>query len=435
MKKIVLTGILLCCVIALSAQTYTISTLTKPVWAGHGFSGDGGPDTLATLSNPQGIAVDNKGNIYIADYSNARVRKIDTNGIITTFAGSAASGYAGDNGPATAAELSGPMRVACDDSGNVFITDNDYSVVRKVNTNGIITTYAGPPDFTAPYGIACDDSGNVFVSDDDYEILYKINSKGVISTIAGKYHIAGDSGDGGPATAALLNDPFAVTLDDSGNVYVIDNVEDDVRKINTKGIISHIAGGTSIGYDGDSIAADTAWTNATGLVTDKNGNMFLADENNGRVRMINKSGIIYTIAGTGDATKHNGDGGPATAASVGAPIDIAIDKQGNLYFVEGNFACVRKLTLNSLTGVNEISSNNSMTVFPNPFSTTSSIVFNTNGKHYIELDDVTGRKIESMQCTGKQYELNRSGLAAGVYFVRAYDEGMKYVATAKVVVQ
>jgi sugar lactone lactonase YvrE len=316
----------------------------------------------------------------------------------------------------------------------MYITDEEANVIRKVNTNGIITTYAGPPDFFSAYGIVCDHSGNVFVSDIIYETVDKIDSKGVISIIAGKHHLPGDSGNGGPATAALLDDPFAVTLDDSGNVYVTDNTVTDIRKINTKGIISEFAGVGGTGYNGDSIPADSAMLYTTGMVTDKNGNMFLADENNGRIRMINKAGIIYTIAGNGNNV-HTGDGGPSTAACVASPISIAIDKQGNLYFVEGGFACVRKLTLNTITGVSEINSNTSIAVFPNPFSTTTSIVFNTEGKHYLEVNDVTGRRMENIVCTSMQYELSRNDLATGVYFIRAYDEEMKYMATAKVVVQ
>jgi hypothetical protein len=428
------------------AQSYNISNLTKPVYGGRNYSGDGGPDTLAELNNPQGIAVDGKGNIYIADYGNNRVRKIDVNGIITTFAGDSVQGYSGDGGPANKAELFYPIFLAADKIGNIYISDNGNDRIRKVDTNGIITTFAGngiggsgghgdggqadTAEFSSVYGVAVGDSGNVFVSDISDARIRKINNKGIISTYAGGG--ASNLGDGGPATMAVLSDPWSVGADDSGNVYVEELANVRIRKIDNKGIINEFAGNGNYSYSGDGGPADSASIEANSMGCGAFGSVFIADGNNYRIRVVNSSGIISSIAGTGSIG--NSTGGPALLASFGSSSGVATDAKGNVYFVDGDYACVRMLSPIP-TSIAEKQENSFLHVFPVPFTTTANIVFSSGGKYYIEVDDVTGRKLENMECFGKQYVLSRNGLAAGVYFLRVYDAAKEFMATEKIIIE
>jgi uncharacterized protein (TIGR03437 family) len=202
----------------------------------YGYSGDGGPATSAQLYNPLGVAVDAAGNLYIADSANSRIRKVATNGIITTGAGSGSIGYSGDAGPATSAQLRGPSGVAVDAAGNLYIADAGNSRIRKVATNGIITTVAGngSPGYSGdggpatraqlylPLGVAVDAAGNLYIiTDSDYYVsrIRKVATNGIITTIAGNGS-PGYSGDGGPATSAQLDDTSGVAVDATGNVYV-----------------------------------------------------------------------------------------------------------------------------------------------------------------------------------------------------------------------
>jgi trimeric autotransporter adhesin len=234
-----------------------------------GFGGDGGPASAAQLWGGD-VATDAVGNLYIADGYNGRIRKVNTSGIITTFAGNGTVGYSGDGGPATVAALGSlstsgwsEMRLAADPYGNVYVYLFLYNKIRKIDTAGIITTYAGTgatsssgdgglataATFGLLYGIAADGSGNVFISDDTYKRIRKINSTGFISAYAGT-GMAGSAGDGGPATAAYLKNE-GISVDTCGNLYIADNGNQRVRKIDTSGIINTVAGTGAFGFSGD----------------------------------------------------------------------------------------------------------------------------------------------------------------------------------------
>jgi NHL repeat-containing protein len=189
-----------------------------------GYSGDSGLATDAQLSLLYGIAVDGVGNLFIADYSNARIRKVSTDGIITTVAGNGTRGYSGDGGPATAAQL-GPSGVAVDGAGNLFIAEIDNNSIRKVSPDGIITTAANAPQ---PYGVAVDGAGNLFISDTNHSRVLKVSPDGSVTSVAGN-GTPGYSGDGGLATAAQLNFPWGLAVDGAGNVYVADTANNVVR--------------------------------------------------------------------------------------------------------------------------------------------------------------------------------------------------------------
>ena len=349
-----------------------VSVITRPptnmvgiitTVAGNGsvtYSGDGGAATNASLNYPYGVVVDAFGDLFIGDFFNNRVRKVGANGIITTVAGNGAPAYSGDNGPATNASLYYPEDMALDASGNLFITDTFNNRVRKVNTNGIITTVAGNggsagysgdggPATNAKLGNPCDlafdASGNLFFSDYYNSRIRKVDTNGIITTVAGN-GTYGYSGDGGQATNASLAWPRGVTFDTSGNLLIADYRNNRVRKVNTTGIITTVAGGGT-SYPGDGGPA----TNASlyypqGLALDAADNLFITDGSHNRVRKVDANGIITTVAGNGIAG-YSGDGGQATNASLYNPTDVAFDTSGNLIIVDCNNNRVRKVNFNS----------------------------------------------------------------------------------------
>ena len=268
-----------------------------------GFSGDGGPATAALLFTPYGVAVDPTGKVYIADNFNNCIRIVNTNGIINTFAGIGSQtnhGSSGDGGPATAARLYNPTGVAVDAVGNVYIADSYNWKIRKVNTSGIISTIAGngttsfgadgcqatATGFNTCYGVAVDAIGNIYIPDYDNQRVRKVNTSGIITTIAGT-GTSGFSGDGGPSTAAQLNSPIGVGVDNIGNVYIVDQINQRIRVINTSGIISTIAGDGVQGYSGDGgVGSNAGLYHPYGVAADTEGNIYIADQNSQRVRKV-----------------------------------------------------------------------------------------------------------------------------------------------------
>jgi len=266
-----------------------------------GFSGDGSAATSAELNYPCAIAVDSTGNIYIADNGNNVIRKVSISGIITTIAGNGNAGFSGDGGLANAAELAAPAGVAVDNSGNLYIADYQNMRIRKVNTSGIITTIAGngtagysgdggvgtTAQLHYPLGVAVDASGNIFIADYANNAIRKLSSTGIISTIAGN-GTGSYSGDGGPAISATLFEPDGVAVDTSGNLYISDGENNRIRMINASGIISTIAGNGAEGYSGDGGLATSAELYTAAVALDLSGNVYIADNGNNRIRKVNK---------------------------------------------------------------------------------------------------------------------------------------------------
>lgn len=319
-----------------------------------GYTGDGGFASSAEINNPQDVFVDGSGNIYIADYGNHRIRKINTSGTISTIVGNGKSIDSGKVGLATLESVGGPWGVFVDAFGNIYVSDYTYSYIRKVNTNGIISTIAGtgiagyagdggPATSALIYsvgGIVADNMGNVYFTQSGNNCIRKIDTSGIISTIAGNGQTfdGNDSGDGGLATKAILNSPFALAIDGSGNIYVADAGMggNRIRKINKQGIISTIAGNGQGGYSGDGgPAIKAAFNSPVGVAVDGSGNIYIADLGNYRIREVNTAGIISTIAGS-DGEFSSGDGGPASAATFSSPTAIAVGSSGNIYVVDGN---------------------------------------------------------------------------------------------------
>jgi trimeric autotransporter adhesin len=321
------------------------------------FSGDSGPATAADINQPQGLAVDAAGNLYIADRGNFRVREVSPAGTISTYAGDGAFGITGDHGPATSAELSGPSGVAVDYNRNLYIADISGRI-RMVNAAGTITTAAGQTNitvsgdggpasfgqFTGPWGVTRDGSGNLYVADYTNNRVRKINPAGIITTFAGT-GVPGETGDGGPATSASVG-TFVTAADPLGNIYLADVAK--IRKVVTGGTISTVAGTGGFGYNGDNQPATSALLGSylPGLAVDSNFNIYISDWLNQRVRKVTAAtGVITTIAGTG-ASGYNGDNQPATSAQVSYPAGLALDSLGNLYIADYNNNRVRKLALN-----------------------------------------------------------------------------------------
>lgn len=278
------------------------------------FSGDGGLSDKAELACPVQLVFDADQMLYFVDHGNNRIRTVDQEGEINTFAGSGPAGvnlgsFAGDGGPAAEARLQEPTGLTIDAEGNVYVADRDNQRIRRIGRDGVITTFAGTdagfrgdggPAAKAklwdPYYLAFGPDGSLYVADNHNNRLRRIGPDGVITTIAGTGDAA-SSGDGGPANEASLNEPYGVAVDASGNVYVSESAGQRVRKIDAAGIISTVAGTGELGFSGDGGPATKAALNSpAGLAVDGEGNLYIADYDNGRVRLV-ENGVIRTIAG------------------------------------------------------------------------------------------------------------------------------------------
>jgi len=322
-----------------------------------GYCGDGGSAISAKLYYPTDVAIDVEGNIYICDAFNHVIRKVDTLGIISTFVGTGTAGYSGDGGPATSAKLFKPYRLALDTAGNLFIAEANNHLIRKVNTSGIISTFAGTgtagysgdggsatsAKLYNPAGVTLDAAGNLYIADCNNNVIRKVNTSGIISTIAGT-GTADYSGDGGPATSANLDQPTDLCIDASGNLYIADYSNNVVRRINTSGIINTFAGTGIPDYTGDGGPATSAKLFfPTGLEIDSFDNIFIGDASNNVIRKVNTSGIISTFAGTGTAG-YSGDGGSATMSQIsGSTSGLGIDIAGNLYIADRDNNVIREV--------------------------------------------------------------------------------------------
>jgi sugar lactone lactonase YvrE len=344
--------------------TGDIYTVAGNYAAGYGYSGDNGPATSATLDWPEDVTVDSSGNLYIADTDNNAIRKVViSTGIITTVAGDGTEGYTGNGGLATKAELNEPEGVAVDSSGDLYIADSEnYAIREVVASTGDISTIAGNGYFSysgdggpaasaqldEPLGMALDVFGNVYIADSDNYVIREVNvSTGTISTVAGngKY---GYTGDSGPATSAELEYPVGVAVDSSGDIFVSDFDSAVVREVSgVTGLIYTFAGTGDCDYSNDgSIATVAELCEPTGLTLDLSGDLYIADSDNARIREVNAAtNIITTVAGDG-TWGYFGDGGPATSAELDWPEGVALDTSGDLFIADTDNYVIREVSLN-----------------------------------------------------------------------------------------
>jgi sugar lactone lactonase YvrE len=399
-----------------------------------GYSGDGGPARKTELGNLQGIAVDASGNLYVADWRDNRILKVSSRRVITTVAGNGTFGYSGDGGPATAAELAHPSAVSVDNSGNLYIADVSNHRIRKVSSSGVISTVAGsgpvnPAEgshgnggfsgdggpaieakLNTPVGVAVDAVGNLYIADMGNFRIRKVSPTGVITTVAGNEFPSyagsdqesgptpelvspnsGYSGDGGPAINSQLNRPSRLSIDATDNVYFTDSGNERVRKISPVGVISTVAGDGERGDRGDGgdatsaqltepsgVAVDrfgviyfgdgfsirkvsptgiistlkTRMISVTDVAVDERRNVYTTDSIGGCVLKISSNGVVTVVAAKCDNFRgdfgDSGDGGAATRAQLGLPSGVAVDRVGNLYVADSYNARVRKVSPNGI---------------------------------------------------------------------------------------
>ena len=343
----------------------TISTVAGTGDAG--FNGDVITATTAQLNAPSGVAVKPSGQVYVADTTNHRVRLIDTSGVITTVAGTGVPGDSGDGGPASQAQLNFPYDVALDFSGQIYVADQQNHRIRMIDTSGVLTTVAGTgtpgangdggmatqAELTIPQAVTIDAAGRILIADTGNHRIRLIDTSGVITTVAGT-GAPGSNGDGGAATAAQLNFPGGIAIDEVGQIYIADTHNHRIRMIDTSGVITTVAGTGASGSNGDGGPATNAFLNfPAGLSFDSLGNLLVADQFNSRIRQIDTSGVITTVVGTG-APGFSGDNGPAGSARLRFPGGIAFDNAGNLFIADTTNNRVRRVTTSQPFPVSQV---------------------------------------------------------------------------------
>ncbi len=400
-----------------------------------GFGGDGNNASGATLWGPRDVAIDGAGNVYISDFFNNRVRKVNAGGLITTIAGNGIPGNSGNGSIGTSAEIV-PRGLAVAPNGDLYISSAASAVIRKVNSLGIITAFAGTgaqgyfgnggqaanAKFNTPSGICFDNNGNLYVADQGNHVVRKITTAGIITTIAGN-NTMGYSGDGFPATSAQLDSPYAVVVDGKGNVYIDDYANDVIRVVDTAKNIHTFAGKfrvyTNTGDGGP--ATDATLNEPRGLAVDAAGNVYIADAANNVIRKVDLTGNINAVAGNG-TFGFGGDLGFALGANLFNPYGIAVDAQGSIYISDANNERIRK-TFFTTIGVGNVNAPNEISVYPNPinnFVTVSGLSVSDN----VSIYDVAGRKVsetKEVKTAGLQ-TFFVADLLAGVYFVSVTDE-------------
>ncbi|GHU60928.1 hypothetical protein FACS189445_1900 [Spirochaetia bacterium] len=331
---------------AVSWTTHGVATVTTLAdSAGEGYAD--GTSTAGMFYYSSGVAVDNAGNVYVADTYNYRIMKISPSGVVTKLAGSSdRRGYA--DGTGTAAKFNVPHGVAVDNAGNVYVADSNNNRIRKISSSGVVTTLAGgvygyadgtgtAAKFYVPTGVAVDNTGNVYVADSNNNRIRKISPSGVVTTLAGDGTYGYADGTG---TAAMFNVPNSVAVDNAGNVYVADSRNNRIRKISPNGIVTTLAGNGIEGY-ADGTGTATQFRYPYGIAVDNADNVYVADSNNNRIRKISPSGVVTTLAGDGTYGYADGTG---TAAMFSSPCGVAVDNTGNVYVADTYNFRIRKIT-------------------------------------------------------------------------------------------
>ncbi|MGL2963304.1 T9SS type A sorting domain-containing protein [Flavobacterium sp. RSB2_4_14] len=381
-----------------------------------------GPGNVAQFNAPWGVATDAAGNVYVGDSSNHKIRKITPAGVVSTFAGST-QGYTDDTGDA--AQFNTPTGVATDATGNVYLGDLFNYNIRKIIQAAEVSTLAGstigyadgPGDmaqFSAPWGVAIDAVGNVYVADISNDNIRKITPAGVVSTLAG----FGQGFADGIGAAAKFCQPRGVATDSAGNVYIADTCNSKIRKITPAGEVSTLAGSTAGFADGTGATAQ--FNQPFGLTTDSAGNVYVADTLNNKIRKITPEGLVSTLAGS---TAGFADGTGATA-KFDLPASVATDAAGNVYIADKNNHKIRKITQQLGVDQNEI--NSKITMYPNPVTNVLTLQLE-NGcvLDKISITDLSGKIIITL--TQNITAVNVENLSQGIYILEVYSGEEKYV--------
>lgn len=377
--------IFLFCTLASSAQYINRYAGCGPV----GYNGDNINARAAYLNYPHGIAIDKYRNLYIADSWNNRIRKVDTFGIITTIAGTGVAGLSGDGGHATDAKLDHPGPICIDFNLNIYFSDGNNDRIRKIDNSGMITNFAGSvmgysgdgglavnAKIYAPYGICLDRNMNIYFSDVGNNVIRKIDSSGIISTIAGN-DTMGYSGSGGLATNASINPSF-LNIDRYNNIYICEGFTNRIRKVDASGFISVFAGSGPIDtgdFSGDGGPATNARLNYPGgMDFDKYGNMYFVDQYNHRIRKVDTNGIINTFAGAGPvgigAGGYWGDEGLAIVAGFDHPRNLKI-KDSTIFVIDFGNDIIRRIDYSLWIAVQVPFVTDSISLYPNPVSSSN----------------------------------------------------------------
>lgn len=333
-------------------------------FAGSGNVGSNdGINIEASFNNPNGLAVDIQGNVYVADYGNNKIRKITPTGIVSTFAGSGNKGSV--NGIGVGASFNGPRGVAIDKVGNIYVADANNHLIRKITPEGVVSTLAGsgksglsdggggsPASFFFPHDITIDALGNVFVADDGNHIIRKITPQGAVSPYGGLARGTGGFSDDLREYAAFYG-PTGVSIDFYGNVYVADKINHKIRKI-TSDSVKTVAGGSFSGSN-NGIGTNASFQYPHDVTLDANGNIYVADTYNHKIRKITQQGMVSTFAGSGNSGKRDGLG---SIASFNFPRGVAVDATGNVYVGDTENHLIRKISFNELGIENEYGINN-----------------------------------------------------------------------------
>jgi hypothetical protein len=323
--------------------------------AGQSGSADG-TNNLALFNFPSGVAVDSAGNLYVADTDNNTIRKVMTNGVVTTLAGSAGQSGSTDV-TGSAARFSEPIGMGVDSAGNVYVADSGNNTIRKVTTNGVVTTLAGSAGqagsmdgtnntarFSSPTGVAVDNLGNEYIADTGNSTIRKVASGGVVTTLAGS---AGQSGStDGTNSTALFKEPSGVAVDGAGNVYVADTGNSTIRKVTGNGVVTTLAGSAGQSGSTDGTNSTALFKNPSGVAVDSAGNVYVADTGNKTVRQVTSSGVVTTLAGS--AGLSGSVDGTNSNARFTYPYGITVDNGGNLYVTDAYNSNIREVTSNGV---------------------------------------------------------------------------------------
>lgn len=398
------------CFVFSSANAQVVSTF---VGSTEGFINATG--TAAQFNRPNGICKSTSGNFYVADLLNNQIRKITPQGVVTTLAGTT-EGYS--DGLGTTAQFDHPYGVCADPSGNVYVADTYNTKIRKITPSGFVSTFAGSTQgfangtgttakFYSPTGICIDPSGNIFVVDAGNNKIRKITPTGIVSTFAGS--TAGYTN--GTGTAAKFSFPFGICSDNGGNLYVADANNSKIRKITPTGNVTTLAGSDQGFNDGNGNAAQ--FKDPYGVCTDSAGNVYVADTSNNRIRKITPAGIVTTLAGCNDQGYLDGI---TTVAQFFLPTGVCSDAQGNIYVADNYNDKIRKIS--PTLGLDLNISNFTLTILPNPASYFLNIEINnfyTNTK--ISITDMFGKNVYSQNLETYKTIINTSGYAKGLYLV------------------